>query len=322
MCEIRTLCCRVDPWTLFCFVLAQILVTMPDNNERQLYNFNAQPQQQAASGSRDPVVPMSNPAVEISAVGIRPIKFWAHAPTMWFRQMENSFALANITRELTKFRHVLANLEWNQIKEVEDIIDKEYTSNDTPYSLLKERLIARLSNSENHDIKQMLEKEQLGDRKPSQYLRELQRLARNTVGVGFLKTLWISRLPEKFQTVLATQPSDASLERLGELADAVFDIVPSQEVCQVSTYVSKTAVPKEAVDDPMTALIAQVSALTKQVASLANSNHSNRTRSRSRSKSSSKKPEGWLCRAHYRYGDKANSCKQPCSWQGNTQPGH
>ncbi|XP_043474488.1 uncharacterized protein LOC122506405 [Leptopilina heterotoma] len=186
---------------------------------------------------------VSNATLEASianlqAISIRPLKFWSHAPALWFKQMENMFYLASITTEVTKYRHVISNLDWEQLKEIQDIIDRDVQTIEAPYKLVKEHLISRLSNSQNFDIKQMLEREQLGDRKPSQLLRELQRLGHKKVTDEFIRTIWTSRLPDQLQPVLATQPPDTTLEKLGVLADTVFDLVPQQQFSQINATTS------------------------------------------------------------------------------------
>ncbi|GBP13391.1 hypothetical protein EVAR_4153_1 [Eumeta japonica] len=66
--------------------------------------------------------------------------------------------------------------------------------------------------------------EELGDRKPSQFLRHLQSLA-NNMPEDILKTVWLDRFSVNIQTVVAAQPS-AAVEVLAEVADRVHEIAP------------------------------------------------------------------------------------------------
>ncbi|GBP35074.1 Retrovirus-related Pol polyprotein from transposon 297 [Eumeta japonica] len=67
--------------------------------------------------------------------------------------------------------------------------------------------------------------EELGDRKPSQFLRHLKSLAGPTLPEDFLRTIWSSRLPTNLQTIVASQMS-TPLDSVAELADRIKDIVP------------------------------------------------------------------------------------------------
>ncbi|KAJ8914237.1 hypothetical protein NQ315_003602 [Exocentrus adspersus] len=56
-------------------------------------------------------------------------------------------------------------------------------------------LIKCLSDSSTQRVRKLLESEELGDRTPSQFLRQLRNLAGNNVPDDFIKTLWMNRLP-------------------------------------------------------------------------------------------------------------------------------
>lgn len=259
---------------------------------------------------------VSIPPSELFRVGVRMPPFWPQDPTIWFKQVEGQFALSNITADETKFYYVLSQLEHQYAAEIKDIIVAPPTKN--KYEKLKSELIKRLSASRENEVKQLLVHEELGDRKPSQFMRHLQNLAGPDVPQDFLKTIWTSRLPRHIQTVVATQP-DASLEILSNLADRIQEIVPSgpQQVASTSK------------NSPMEAMALQIAELTKQVQALTthvyarNSrprdrsrtryNTEQRRRSSSRSQSSCNKyPNCWY---HYKYGEKAKKCVKPCKYQ-------
>ncbi|CAB0033508.1 unnamed protein product [Trichogramma brassicae] len=96
-------------------------------------------------------------------------------PAVWFAQAETQFALGNITTELTKHYHVISQLDVRAAAEVEDIITNMPANQ--PYTHLRQQLIVRLSSSEEQRIRQLLHDEELGDRKPSRFLRHLKSLA-------------------------------------------------------------------------------------------------------------------------------------------------
>lgn len=142
---------------------------------------------------------------DICRVAARLPPFWPQEPAVWFAQVEGQFLLAGITTDETKFYYVLSTLEYQYAAEVK-------------YEKLKSELIKRLSASREREVKQLLVHEELGDRKPSQFLRHLRHLAGPNMPDDFLKTIWTSRLPQNIQTVVASQPQ-STLESLAELAD-------------------------------------------------------------------------------------------------------
>jgi hypothetical protein len=111
---------------------------------------------------------------EISRVSVRLPPFWAERPTVWFTQAEAQFSLAGITSEKTKFFHVISQLDHRYAAEVEDIIT--YPLEQDPYTTLKAELVGQLTPSKGQRVRQLLTLE-LGDCKPSQFLRHLRSLA-------------------------------------------------------------------------------------------------------------------------------------------------
>lgn len=252
-------------------------------------------------------------------VGVRVPPFWAEEPEIWFAQVEGQFAIAGITSDLTKFNYVIGHLDNQHSREVKDIIINPPATD--KYEKLKTELVKRLSASNEKKIKQLLMHEELGDRKPSQFLRHLKSLAGLDVPDDFLRTIWISRLPHGIQAVLAGQPGAASLEDLADLADRVNDLA--------STSPKVAAVGNATPNSVLLDLTREVAELRKQFQNLASSRNSrprsrssrgNRSGSRQRSQSNYRKFP--LCWYHGKFGDKASKCVRPCDYKSeNTRGG-
>lgn len=166
----------------------------------------------------------SSAAVQRVSVKLPP--FWKQNPSLWFAQAEAQFSIANITLELTKYSHVVSQLDEHFALEVEDILTN--TPENNPYSTLKNELIKRLSLSQEQRIKQILVDEELGDRKPSQFLRHLRSLAGNgPVKDDLLRTIWCQRLPTYVQAILQTQSESVTLNNLANIADKVIEVQPA-----------------------------------------------------------------------------------------------
>ncbi|XP_076384436.1 uncharacterized protein LOC143262998 [Megalopta genalis] len=184
---------------------------------------------------------------------------------MWFGMVERSFEASGITTEATKFGYVLGALNPVYAAEVRDIIMNP--PNTGQYQRLKTELIRRLSSSQEQKTRRLLESEEIGDRKPSQFLRHLRGLAGNNVSDSVLRTLWMGRLPNSMQVILATQ-KDAEMDKVADLADAIAETMgPRTQVAEASASTAAAAAPSNAPQD-LEALInlkmAQISLLFQQ----------------------------------------------------------
>lgn len=258
---------------------------------------------------------------ELFRVGIRIPPFWPEKPLIWFSQIEAQFSMARITDDITKYHYVLSHLDRQYSIEVEDVITNPPATG--KYDKLKEELIKRLSISKERKVKQLIQSEELGDRKPSQFLRHLQHLAGSTLPEDFLRTIWTSRLPNNLQTVIASQSSQ-TLSELAELADRVHDIAPASP--QVAATSSSTPAPL------METMAKQIAELTKQVSALSaavndrsrprmrqNQLQRNRTPSRRSQSSYRKFPQCWY---HNKFGNQAKKCIKPCDYTSGNDRGN
>ncbi|XP_070155797.1 uncharacterized protein [Polyergus mexicanus] len=125
----------------------------------------------------------------INKLAIKIPPFWNEEPELWFAQLEGQFVLSGITQDTTKYSYVLSQLDSRQIKEVKDIITQPPDAN--KYEAIKRALIQRLSVSQEQRTRQLLELEEIGDRKPSQFLRHLRTLAANNVPDSLLRTFMV-----------------------------------------------------------------------------------------------------------------------------------
>lgn len=272
--------------------------------------------------------------------------FWPASPELWFLQLEAQFSLSNIRSELTKYRWVVGNLDAKYANEVIDLISTPPAENQ--YTAIRTALVSRLTQSRQVRLHQLLAGEELGDRRPSEFLRYLKSLDPE-ISEDIVKTLWIDRLPETVRAAIITQMT-LPTEQLGQMADAIFDVVGGVRIAAISNHhvnagidndpgqnnhnqiYSRPSVQTSYDYDPN--LRRQVSELTKQVAALAanfKKHNRNSTQSQSRTRSHPEnQPAERLCWFHFRFGNRARRCSEPCGWtgpdarnnQGNTQRNH
>jgi len=160
--------------------------------------------------------PDSSQGGHIYRAAVHLLPFWPDRPGLWFAQAEAQFALASVTSKKTKLNYVISQLEYRHAAEVEDIIRTPLA--DEPYTTLKTELVRCLS-SWDQRVRQLMTHEEMGDRKPSQFLWHLRSLAPN-VPDDFLRSIWSSRLPPHIQTILAGQ-AEGNLDAASQLADQI-----------------------------------------------------------------------------------------------------
>lgn len=243
----------------------------------------------------------ANPSPSVATVSIKPPPFWKDMPAIWFDRLEAQFHLAHITSQQTRFYHVLSVLEGDVIRLVTDVIRNPSPSH--PYDRLKETLITRLSASESSKINQLLNDITLGDRHPSQLLREMRELGGDTVSEDLLRTLWFQRLPENMQTILACNTS--SLNELASCADKISEI--SGRNCITAFSSPQVNFNNTSIEN----LNSRLENLEKKFNKLFRARSSSRQRSNSRS-SLSKSIDKNLCWYHTKFGSNANKCIKPC----------
>lgn len=257
---------------------------------------------------------------QTSRVGVRVPPFWPEKPAVWFAQLEAQFVLANITTDQTKFYTVTGHLEPHIAEHVDDVIQNPPAVD--KYEKLKTELIKRLSVSQAKKVQALLSHEQLGDRKPSAFLRHLKDLAGPDVPSEFIRNVWTNRLPVNIQPLVISQ-SSMTLEDLADLADRVCEIVPMNPVVQVAST-SAAGNELEVMRSELAEVTRKLDRLAVQMERNSRKPHrsTNSWKSRSRSKSRSKSrsrpyhTEGGrrLCWYHFTFKERAQNCSQPCDF--------
>ncbi|GFT96877.1 uncharacterized protein TNCV_1934301 [Trichonephila clavipes] len=142
---------------------------------------------------------------------------------------EAQFDLAKILNDATKFNCVLSAVESDILNSVSDLVLKP--PENKKYEALKKRLIEVHSESEDSKIRTLLQGLELGDQRPSQLLTRMRSLTGDNVGEPLLKSLWLGRLPNGTQPILAAL--NENLNQLATVADKINDLTFSQGINSV-----------------------------------------------------------------------------------------
>ena len=271
----------------------------------------------------------------VARVQLKLPPYWPNDPELWFTQVDAQFITRGITVE--KYAYIVSSLQSEYAQEVRDVLLSPPTSE--PYTHLKSELIKRTSASELKRLHQLLTAEELGDRKPTQLLRRMEQLLGGAkLESSIFTQLFLQRLPHHAKSILASSRYVITVNQLAQLADRIIEVHVSSTP-GISNIISPNAAPSlqpsDCSDgDDVKSLADQVQQLTLQVQSLTKELHQDRgrpsrsprrgryNRSRSRSRDGEKQNTSYAgaeCWYHWRYGDQAQRCTSPCSYQPQSQ---
>jgi hypothetical protein len=138
-------------------------------------------------------------------------EFWPDTPAAWFIYVESKFRLKNITAESVKFDLLVSSLPRESIRQVLDVVEAPHET--TPYTSLKQRLLAAHELTDFQRIEKLFQMEPLGARKPSELLNHMLELCpRGEEKNKFFLFLFLQRLPKELRVQLTeadlTEPRD------------------------------------------------------------------------------------------------------------------
>ncbi len=242
------------------------------------------------------------PTAAVHAVAVKLPPFWEPNPRVWFVQCEAAFRHAAVTRQVTKFDHILTALPTSVVNSIIDLVDEVDEHPDDCYDLLKERLMGKYSLSKWSRCAAVVDHEPLGDRRPSSLMDDM--LAVHPDGEkpnSLFLYVFLRKLPGDMMDQL-TASDYKSPRELAAAADKLWDSRRSR------------ARPLCAVADPV-----PVAAISSSSRSPSPSSRRPQTRrDRGRARAATPGPSGY-CRLHAKWGEDARQCYPPCSWAKNGQ---
>ena len=251
-------------------------------------------------------------------------------PESWFRQLEAIFTFNKIADDEMRYVFVQARLDPVILSEIADFFQIPPVSD--RYEALKSRIIKQYAVSRDKQVTQLLEGLTLGDRSPSDLLREMKRMAKDDISDDVLRPLFINQLPDDIRKIVAG--SNDPLHSIGQMADRIINYGSSKRKVETAN-ISAVELPPVSYLNPqmqlLNTLVDNVAKLSLRVSELeSRSSYQHRSRSRSTRSSSpshrgtsqrrnSEVPMGLdLCYYHYRFGKNAKKCKtlddgKPCN---------
>ena len=285
---------------------------------------------EAEDGTGDARVNMNRPIVEDQpaqsrTINFNPPPFWKQNVQLWFKQVESQFRVKGVTADEDKYDLIVSALDTSVLTQVSDLVIEPPPID--KYQTLKQRIINCFCESEEKKLQILLKEIALGDKKPSQLLREMRELTSNKVSEELLKTLWMQHLPNNVRGILSVS-SDQTLAALVPLADKIMEMCkPETSICAleqptvagIHKYQADRATDDRYVRERKE-MLKKIEELTQQVEKLTNACRFRPKRGRSHSRQRSQVepcPESEqqkYCRFHRKYGSDAYRCEPPCKF--------
>ena len=258
---------------------------------------------------------------------------------IWLVQLDLYFCQAGIKEELSRFRIAATLLPGHILRDFADILRSPPKVD--PYTKLSEAIRQRFGRSVEQRLRTLLSEQQLGDRRPSQFLRHLLDLAQaaGSQDSPLVRQIFLNALPPRIQPFLQCLPTSTDLATTASTADRLLDLPPTASAAPTPHFPPATMdvftpglvhavqqTPSEDLPALMRQLIRGITDLTTTVSTLVETTArrersastarvADHRRARDRSATPSPAtPSTSLCWYHHKYGGSARSCQPPCSW--------
>ena len=161
-----------------------------------------------------------NPATYAAALQLAVPDFASTHPETWFLIYEVELRNRRVSDDLDKFYQLIPRLPVSLVHTLQPIIHNPPKEN--AYDALKAAILGELAPNLRDRLDGLFKSLRLGDQKPSLLLREM-RTAAGPGGVSdeLLRELWLARLPESLQVILASTP-EQSLDGMASSAGSLF----------------------------------------------------------------------------------------------------
>ena len=220
------------------------------------------------------------------AVPLQLPAFWEERPTQWFLHIEAIFRLRRLQDDDDKFNYVVAALTSNATTKLTGLLTHPPTKD--KYTVIKNRLLRAFVLSETERANRLFAINGLGSRTPSELKEYIDELVGEDGPAFVFKHFILRQLPPNVRAALANTPAD-DLDGYIEEADRVYLATRGSGASynpSFPAYQGKKWDTNRKTRPPAAA------------------------------------PSG-MCRLHAKYGQRANKCEPPCSFQdqGNGEAG-
>jgi hypothetical protein len=259
-----------------------------------------------------------NGIIPVIAVGgggsVRLLPFWPHAPQLWFSQAECLFTVHNVSDQFHRYCLVVASLQHDSLRRVADIV--EAPPADVAYNTIKQCLLASHQMTGFQRAERLFAMPAFGARKPSELMAEMLEIClRGEEKTELFACLFLQRLPREIRMLLA-RVDHKDPKELAEQADHFWGLHDTP------TNIATVTVADGGGEEQLVAAVRTVAGSARgRDGKGRRGGRGGSTGSRILYESELSRDArlaAGLCLKHWRYGEHANSCEQPCVWpRGN-----
>jgi hypothetical protein len=242
--------------------------------------------------------------------------------------VEGQFILRNITQDNLRFYYLLGALPESAVRGLGDLMRGPPPPD--AYQQLKTRLLATHTLTEFQRMDKLLSAQLLGGQKLSDLLHGLQFCSEGEWQSKIFRYLFLQRFPAELRIILSGDV-DSTLPVLAARADQLWAHSarrPHDAAAAVNAIAEDSSQEETTVAAVAGQTFGQGSGRGKprggHGGAARGGRGSNAAVGPGSAAGADKNSPTWLakqasglCRHHWRYGDKAFNCRQPCSWQGN-----
>jgi hypothetical protein len=226
-----------------------------------------------------------------------------------------------VVDEFARYCLVVGALLHDSLRRVTDIMESPPLEN--PYTIIKQRLLGAHLMTDYQRAEKLYLSPAIGDRKPSEMMAAmLEMCPRGEEKTNLFACLFLQRLPREIR-VLLSRVDHKEPKLLAEEADALWSL--HGQPAAIAAMPCTADVPVFQEDSTVAALRQGSGFRTKKRGGGGNRGQSRHFGGGGRMEESQAAREACmaagLCLKHWRFGERAFSCEQPCSWTGNAAAG-
>ena len=245
---------------------------------------------------------------EVNTVAIKVTPFFKHAPETCFAHLEAQFDIKKLTTSSTKFYYCISALPSDVSAHLTHMIRDP---GDDPYQEIKDRLIHLYNLSNYQKFEALINLPFTSDTPPSVFMSSMLNLYPMKFKPDFVFIgLFLRRLPQSIHDHLLALDLDEDPDRLAKKADQLFQ---SHQASYLNLISGEPIPPVFALRPPKP----RPRRNSNSSSSYSTTSGRSSTPAASHRHQRSPSPVSSTCWFHRTHGDKAQKCKQPCSWSEN-----
>ena len=238
-------------------------------------------------------------ASTVDVVAVKVASFNPDFPEIWFLQLEDQFKLRGIKTQDTMYEYVTSNMDRKTSGEMAGFLMNRPSSD--AYAKIRAEMIRRYGKTQLQKDNSLLAMTGLGDRTPSEAWQHVKSL--NKDPSSFMRAWFLNLIPAKTRALLGKAASQGTVEEMCEEADVIME-----QLNQTAGVASISAAAKAHLQDGEGDQELEVDAVGR--------GQPRRPKGGRPSQPPGSGGRSFVCMPHTKFGPKAYTCREGCSFNG------